>query len=142
MSDPSLTLLFDGQCPFCRREVAWLKKLDRKARLAAEDIADPTFRAEKYGLTQEEVMGVLHGIMPDGRIVCRAAAIREAYKAVGLGWIVAPLSWPLIGWLADLAYGVFARNRVAIGRLFGRDCGGTCSVAEKPHAVETAAESQ
>ena len=62
-------LLYDGQCPFCRREVDWLKRHDRDGRLATEDIADPAFRAEKYGLTQEAVMGVLHGVMPDGRIV-------------------------------------------------------------------------
>lgn len=130
MSDPSLTLLYDGKCPFCRREVEWLKRHDRAGRLAIEDIADPAFRAEKYGLTQEAVMGVLHGILPDGRIVKRADAIQEAYRAVGLGWLVAPLSWPIIGWIADKAYGIFARKRMAWGRLWGRDCDGACSVSQ------------
>lgn len=126
MDNPSFKLLYDGQCPFCRREIEWLKRHDRNGRLATEDIADPAFRAEMYGLAQDAVMGVLHGIMPDGRIVRRVDALREAYRTVGLGWIVAPLSWPVIGWIADRAYGVFARNRVALGRLFGRNCGGSC----------------
>ena len=129
MTNPSLKLLYDGQCPFCRREVEWLKRQDREGRLATEDITDPSFHAERYGLTQEEVMGVMHGILPDGRIVRRLDAIREAYRAVGRGWMVAPLSWPVIHWMADLAYGLFARNRVALGHFFGRKCEGSCPTA-------------
>jgi len=126
MSDGQFKLLYDGQCPFCRREVDWLMRRDRRGSLVAEDISDPNFRAESYGLSQDEVMGVLHGILPDGRIVTRLTAIREAYRTAGLGWIVAPLSWPGLGWLADRVYGVFARNRVSLGRLFGRSCEGSC----------------
>jgi predicted DCC family thiol-disulfide oxidoreductase YuxK len=142
MNDPPIKLLYDGQCPFCRREVAWLKRRDHEGRIATEDITDPSFHAERYGLTQEEVMGVLHGILPDGRVVRRVDAIREAYQAVGLGWIVAPLSWPVLGWMAEVAYGLFARNRLALGRLFGRKCEGTCSLGGKPHPEDRPAASQ
>jgi predicted DCC family thiol-disulfide oxidoreductase YuxK len=135
MANPVFKLLYDGQCPFCRREVSWLKRHDREGRLATEDITDPAFHAEKYGLTREAVMGVLHGIMPDGRILRRVDAIREAYRAVGFGWLAAPLSWPVIGWIADRAYGVFARNRLALGRLWGRNCEVACSTASGDHAV-------
>jgi len=126
MSDGPFKLLYDGQCPFCRREVEWLKRRDRRGKLVAEDISSPNFHAEACGLSQAEVMAVMHGVLPDGRIVRRIEAIREAYRAVGLGWLVAPLSWPVLDWLADRAYGVFARNRVALGRLFGRSCDGSC----------------
>ena len=129
MNEGRFKLLYDGECPFCRREVEWLKRQDKRGKLAIEDISDPDFHAETYGLSQAEVMGVMHGIMPDGRIVRRVEAIREAYRAVGLGWMVAPLSWPVIGWLADRTYGVFARNRVALGRLFGRRCEGSCKAS-------------
>jgi len=127
MNDRRYKLLYDGQCPFCRREVEWLKRRDSQGRLAAEDITDPAFRAEDYGLSQEEVMRVMHGILPDGRILRRVEAIQEAYRTVGLCWLVAPLSWPILDRIADIAYGLFARNRVALGRLFGRECGGSCS---------------
>jgi len=126
MNEGQFKLLYDGQCPFCRREVEWLKRRDRHGRLVAEDISASTFQAEVYGLSQEEVMGVLHGILPDGRIVRRVEAIREAYRVVGFGWIAVLLSWPIVGWIADRAYGVFARNRVVLGRLFGRSCEGSC----------------
>jgi predicted DCC family thiol-disulfide oxidoreductase YuxK len=124
-----LKLLYDGQCPFCRQEVAWLKWWDTKNRLALEDITDPAFDPGRYGLTEEEAMGIIHGILPDGRVVRRVEALRQAYEAVGLGWMVAPTRLPVINWLTDKMYGAFARNRVWLGRLFGRRCDdNTCAV--------------
>ena len=128
MNEKPFKLLYDGECPICRREIEWLQSRDQAGRLVAEDITDPNFHTGEYGLTQKDVMCVLHGILPDGRIVRRVEAIREAYRVVGLGWIAAVLSWPVVGWLADMAYGVFARNRVALGRLLGRSCDGSCNI--------------
>ena len=92
-------LLYDGQCPFCRREVNWLQRRDRQGRLAVEDISAPDFAASNYGLTQAEVMGVMHGVFPDGQIVRKVAAFREAYRVVGLGWLLAPTVGPgCAGW--------------------------------------------
>ena len=70
-------LLYDGQCPFCRREIAWLKRRDRDGQLIVEDISTPEFRADRYGLTQDAVEKVIHGILPDGRIVRRVEALRR-----------------------------------------------------------------
>jgi len=55
-------LLYDGECPFCRREVDWLKRRDHAGHLAVEDIAALGFDPAKYGLTYAEVMRVLHGV--------------------------------------------------------------------------------
>jgi predicted DCC family thiol-disulfide oxidoreductase YuxK len=125
-------LLYDGECPFCRREVEWLRRWDRHANLALEDIAAPDFDPAQYGLTQEEVMGVLHGVLPDGRVVRRLEAMRQAYRAVGLGWLVAPTRLPVVRWVLDRLYGLFARHRVRLGKLFGRKCeSGTCGVSTR-----------
>lgn len=113
-------LLFDGAYPICRREVAWLKRRDRRAALAFDDISQPSFDAQHYGLTDKEVTGALHAVLPDGRIVRGVDAIREAYTAVGYGWLVLPTRWPILHWTCDRLYRIFARNRLWIGRLFGR----------------------
>jgi predicted DCC family thiol-disulfide oxidoreductase YuxK len=134
MKDRQFKLFYDGQCPFCRREIAWLKRRDHDGRLVAEDISNPAFRAESYGLTQAAVEKVIHGVLPDGRIVSRVEALREAYRAVGLGWLAAPTAWPVVSWFADRAYGIFARNRVALGNLLGRSCHGSCKTAVRPRA--------
>ncbi len=121
--DPTrFRLLYDGQCPFCRREVEWLKKRDRRDQLLVEDIAAPDFRADSYGLTQDQVMGAIHGILPNGRVIVGLEVIREAYRAVGVGWIVAPTGWPGLRWIADRCYRIFARNRVRLGRFVGGRC--------------------
>jgi predicted DCC family thiol-disulfide oxidoreductase YuxK len=130
MAVHQMRLLYDGDCPFCRREVEWLKRRDLGDHLVFENIAAIGFDPGRYGLTHEEIMGSLHGILPDGRIVRGGEAIREAYRGVGLGWLVAPTRLPIISGLLDGAYRVFARNRVRLGRLFGRDCrSGTCPVS-------------
>jgi predicted DCC family thiol-disulfide oxidoreductase YuxK len=78
-------------------------------------------------------VGVLHGVLADGRVVRRVEAIRQAYQAVGLGWLVAPTRWPVVRWVLDGMYGIFARNRIRWGRLLGRQCeSGKCAVLPAP----------
>jgi predicted DCC family thiol-disulfide oxidoreductase YuxK len=138
MSPWRFKLLYDGGCPFCRLEARWLARWNRDGRLVLEDISAPEFDAARYGVTHDELMGVMHGMFPDGRIVRRVEALRQAYRAVGLGWLVAPTGWPVLRWLFDALYALFARYRVRLGRLFGRGCeGGTCEVgarAQKQHS--------
>jgi len=120
-------LLYDGDCPFCRREVAWLKRRDGAGRLAVEDIAALGFDPGRYGLSRDEVNRLLHGVRPDGIVLKGMDAVREAYRAVGLGWLLAPTRLPLLRTLSDGMYRLFARNRIALGNLAGRGCDdGSC----------------
>jgi len=97
-----------------------LQNRNRHGQLAFEDIAAPGFDPEVYQATREELMGVIHGVFPDGHLVKKVEVFREAYRAIGLGWLLAPTGWPGLRPLADLIYEWFARNRLSIGRLFGR----------------------
>src|SRR5438105_2981968 len=123
-------LLYDGDCPMCSREARWLQRWDRHGRLAVEDITAAAFDPAKYGLTREQVAGVLHGVRPDGQVVSRMEAFRQAYAAIGLGWLTRPTGWPILRQVCDFAYLVFARNRGRLGRLLGgRRCeSGRCKV--------------
>ena len=111
--------------------MAWLKRRDRNGQLEVQNIADPGFDAGSYGLSREEVERVLHGIRPDGSVVKGMEAVRAAYCAVGLGWVVAPTRIPGVRWLADSVYRSFARNRAALGRLVEQRCSDE-RCAEKP----------
>jgi predicted DCC family thiol-disulfide oxidoreductase YuxK len=109
-----IKVLYDGECPLCMREVAMLRRRNREGRAAFEDIAAPGFDPARYGLDHEAVMGRIHGVLPDGRVVEGVEVFRRVYEAVGLGWLMAPSRWPGVRRLYDWGYRVFARNRLRI----------------------------
>ncbi|UCE84778.1 MAG: DUF393 domain-containing protein [Deltaproteobacteria bacterium] len=107
-----IKILHDGDCPLCAREIAMLKRRNRQGRVAFEDIAAPGFDPARYGLDRAAVMGRIHGVLPDGRVIEGMDVFRRAYAGVGLGWLLAPSRWPLAGRVFDRAYEIFARNRL------------------------------
>ncbi len=119
-------VFYDGDCPLCSREVRMLRRLDRRGRIRFTDIAAPGFDAAATGLAWETLMGEIHGLLPDGEIVVGVEVFRRLYAAVGFRTLVSISRWPVIAPLLDVAYRLFARNRL---RLTGR-CAGrlACSV--------------
>ena len=114
-SAPELTLLFDGGCPLCVREVRFLQRRDRQGRLAFVDIDaadyDPAAHA---GISYRVAMGRIHAIAGSGEVLKDVAVFREAYRLIGLGWLYAPTRWPLIGSVVDWVYGIWAARRLQI----------------------------
>lgn len=133
---PEITLLHDGECPLCAREVAMLRRLDRgRGRIAFADIAAPGFEAGRYGRSHAELMARIHGVVSDpggapGTLIEGVEVFRRAYAAVGLGWLLAWTRWPGGRALANAGYRWFARNRL---RLTGRSQAcedGRCALPE------------
>jgi predicted DCC family thiol-disulfide oxidoreductase YuxK len=108
----AIKVLYDGECPLCAREIAFLRRRNRRGLIAFEDIAEPGFDATRYGLDQPGVMSRIHGVLSDGTVIEGVEVFRRLYTAIGLGWLVAPTRWPLLRGLFDRAYRVFARNRL------------------------------
>ncbi len=106
-----LTMLIDGDCPLCSREVAWLSRRDRHGRLRFVDIAADGFDPAVYGKTLAELMSSIHAVTHDGETVTGVEVFRRAYRAIGLGWLVAPTAWPVLRPIFDHLYRVFARIR-------------------------------
>lgn len=117
-----LTLLFDGGCPLCVREVRFLERRDRSRngstpRIAFVDIdADDYDPAAHGGISYRDAMGRIHAIGADGTVLRDVAVFRRAYELIGLGWLYAPTRWPVVGPLADWAYGIWARWRLVLTR--------------------------
>jgi len=139
MSEWRFKLLYDGGCPLCVREVSWLRFWNRRGLLAFEDISADGFDAARYPKTRQELMQAMHGVYRDGRIVRALEAFREAYRLVGLGWLLAPTRWPVLRPLFDLLYRLFARYRMPLGSFFGQTCAsGACPL---PHPPQRASNS-
>jgi len=119
-----LTLLFDGGCPLCVREVRFLQRRDRRRaaapgapgpRLAFVDINAAEYdSAAHQGISYREAMGRIHAIDASGAVLRDLAVFRRAYALIGLGWLYAPSRWPLLGALGDGLYALWARWRLAI----------------------------
>lgn len=114
------TILYDGACPLCRREVTFLGRRDRRLHpgqwaLAFVDIDRPDYDPDVYqGISYREAMGRIHGVEASGEVLQNLAVFRRAYELVGLGWLYAPTRWPLIGPLAEALYGLWARLRLVL----------------------------
>lgn len=119
-------VFYDGDCPLCLREIRLLQRLDRRGQIRFTDIATPEFDAAAWGTDQATLMGHIHGRLGDGRWIRGVEVFRQLYAAVGLGWVVAVTRVPGLSHALDLAYEIFARNRL---RLTGRRCDdGVCSI--------------
>lgn len=112
-----LTLLYDAACPVCALEMDHLRSRNHQGLLAFVDIAQPGFDPARYGASLAEMDAEIHGVWADGSLVRGMPALRLAYAAVGLGWVLRPTGLaPLRPWF-DGAYRLFARYRRPISRL-------------------------
>ena len=110
--DWDLQLFYDGACRLCSREIRFLEGRDRARRISFVDIAADDFDAGDFGLARRDVIEKMHGKLPNGDTIEGLEVFRRAYSAVGLGWLLAPTAWPGLARLSDLAYRIFARNRL------------------------------
>lgn len=118
-----IKLFVDGDCPVCKHEMRWLRRLDKgRGRIIFEDISDPSFDAAKFGLDNEQVIQRMHGILPDGQVVEGMTAFRAAYAALGFGWLLAPTGWPVLRPIFDVCYKIFARIRPKLQRSKNASC--------------------
>lgn len=130
MQEWPLRILIDGECPLCWREGRLLARLDRgRNRLVIEDITAPGFDPTRVGVSMQDLMGQIHGVLPDGTLVKGMEVFRRAYDAVGLGWLLAPTRWPILTRVSDAVYAWFARNRLRLTGRSGVCDSGRCRVA-------------
>lgn len=116
MSTWKIKLLYDGACPLCVREVNFLQKRDAgRGLINFVDIADLGYQPEAHGgIEFETAMGRIHAVLPDGTIVKNVEVFRYTYEILGMGWIYAATKLPIIGRLADAAYGLWADWRLTL----------------------------
>lgn len=117
--DYPMTVFHDGNCPVCRFDIENLRARNRDGRLRFVDIADAGFEPFRYGLTQRDFAAEIRAQCADGRMIAGVEVFYLAYRAVGLGWIVAPVGRGVLRRAAEAAYRAFARKRGWIGRRFG-----------------------
>ena len=116
-ASPELTVLFDGGCPLCVREVTFLRRRDRRDARGFVDIDALDYDPESHqGISYEKAMGRIHAITASGDVVRDVAVFREAYRLIGLVWLYAPTRWPVVSAVVDWLYGIWAARRLQLTR--------------------------
>ena len=112
-----LTLYYESACALCNGEMTNLMLRDTEGKLRFVDVSAAGFDNPPPGTTAADLLELIHAQTADGRVLRGVEVFRLAYRAVGLDWLVAPTTWPLLDRLADRLYPVLARNRHRIPRL-------------------------
>ena len=94
MTGARVTVWHDGACPLCRREIALMRRLDRRGVIAFIDVASPDASCP---IDRASLLARFHA-REDGQLLSGAAAFAAMWRAI-------PLLRPL---------GLIARNPLAL----------------------------
>lgn len=107
---------YDGSCPLCRREIALMRRLDRRGAIEFVDVTGAT--ASTCPIEPAEMLARFHA-SDDGRLLSGAAAFAAMWRAVPmlrpLG-LAARSPWLLA--MLERLYLQFLRVRPKLQRLF------------------------
>ena len=120
---PEVTVWFDGDCPLCLREIALMRRLDRRNAIRFIDLHG----SADCPIDRAELLARFHAREGDGELISGAAAFAAMWRAIPL---LRPLGLlariPPVLWLLERLYLVFLRVRPWLQRraraaLAGRD---------------------
>lgn len=108
--------IYDGDCGFCSRCVSWAS---RRSDVRFEPFQRADLAA--YGITEEAAATAVHCVSADGppqaggapSVTRGAAAVAAVLRECGRGWplLATLMRLPVLRNLAEVAYGLVARNR-------------------------------
>lgn len=105
---PRVTVWFDGACPLCRCEIALIRRLDRRGRIAFVDVARPDSACP---IDRAQLLARFHA-RENGRMLSGVAAFAAMWRAVPLLWPLGQIArLPLVLPLLERAYLAFLRVR-------------------------------
>jgi len=119
-SDRPITVLYDGACPLCRREIGVYRGLKSSAPVCWADLADPAVPLPD-GTTREQLLARLHVRQADGQLVSGARAFLALWSVLpGWRWLAVLGRVPGMAGLMEGAYRGFLRVRPRVQRWAAR----------------------
>jgi predicted DCC family thiol-disulfide oxidoreductase YuxK len=105
-------LLYDGHCPFCRKQSKNLQALARPGILVTSDFQAPEVLAQFPGLSHDACMKAMHLVMPDGRVF---RGVEAAVRAIATRQVIGRFAYlyylPVFRQLCDALYAFLAAHR-------------------------------
>ena len=117
---PPLTVLYDGACPLCRREIGVYRGLQPNVPVSFADISDAA-QPLPPGTTREQLMARFHVRGRDGVLLSGAQAFLALWAVLpGWRWLAFAGRLPGAAWAMERTYLFFLRWRPALQRLVSR----------------------
>lgn len=120
---PPLTVLYDGACPLCRREIGMyrgLRPLRPDSPVCFADVNDVALPLPP-GTTREQLLARFHVRGRDGRLLSGAQAFLALWATLpGWRWLALAGRLPGASWVMELAYRRFLRWRPMLQRWAAR----------------------
>jgi 3-demethoxyubiquinol 3-hydroxylase len=114
----ALTVLYDGGCPLCRREIALYRELPAREAVHYLDISTASAAQLPAGAAREALLARFHVRRADGRLVDGAAGFVALWAALpGWRWLARVAALPGVTPVMELAYRGFLRLRPRMQRL-------------------------
>ncbi len=100
-------LYYDGRCPLCAREMAFLRKFKNSGLI----LVDIHQLLQLNGEEQEQMLRNLHLQMPDGKWLLGVEANVAAWSFTPMGFLWKPLRWKIWSGAVDRIYRRWADRR-------------------------------
>jgi predicted DCC family thiol-disulfide oxidoreductase YuxK len=108
------TLIYDGQCDFCRRQVEIALRWDVNRRIDA--VPFQAADLGRYGVSRDAAQDAMHVVAPSGTVWRGAAAARELSRLIPRTRLVSWLfAMPGAMIVAERTYRKIARRRHRLG---------------------------
>lgn len=113
---PALTVLYDGACPLCRREIGIYRGLQSSTPVCFADVSDAE-QPLPAGTTRAQLMARFHVRDANGRLLSGAQAFLALWDTLpGWRWLARAGRLPGAAWAMERAYRLFLRLRPALQR--------------------------
>ena len=125
MTDPNneslpLTVLYDGACPLCRREIGLYRGLQPSTPVCFADVSDNT-QPLPDGATRETLLARFHVRNSDGELLSGAEAFLALWAALpGWRWLAYLGRIPGAVWVMERTYRLFLHVRPTLQRWASR----------------------
>jgi predicted DCC family thiol-disulfide oxidoreductase YuxK len=117
---PPLTVLYDGACPLCRREIGLYRDLPSDTAVCYADVSDAALPLPE-GTTREQLLARFHVRRSDGELLSGAQAFLALWAVLpGWRWLAWIGRVPGAAWVMERGYRGFLRWRPALQRLAAR----------------------
>ena len=116
----ALTVLYDGACPLCRREIGVYRGLQSSTAVCFADVSDIA-QPLPPGTTREQLLARFHVRNTDGRLLSGAQAFLALWAALpGWRWLALAGRLPGVAWAMERVYRLFLRVRPMLQRWAAR----------------------